>query len=105
MSFPLAAALLLAEQGLGHSGFSSWGSWALESTGSVLVAHRLSCSAAYGLPGPGIKSVSPAVTGGSFTTEGPAKSPASVFSIEIGLPPLYIPLPPFGGWETGTCPS
>ena len=56
-------------QALGHVGFSSCGFWALE--------HRLSSRGAWAhllwgmwdLPRPTIKSVSPALTGGFFTTE------------------------------------
>ena len=63
-------------------GFSCCGPWAvgvwaqkLWLAGSVIVAHRLRCSAARGnLPRPGIKPVSPALAGGFLTTAPPAKS-------------------------------
>ena len=43
--------------------------------------HRLSCSTAYGIsPGSGIESVSPALTGGFFTTEPPGKPQLIVFN-------------------------
>ena len=47
----------------------------LWSTGSIVVAHRLSCSVACGIfPDPGIKPVSPPVLAGRFfTTEPPGK--------------------------------
>ena len=48
----------------------------LYSAGSVVVAHRLSCSATkmWDLPGPGLEPVSPALTGGFLTTAPPGKS-------------------------------
>ena len=50
--------------------FSLRGLLLLPSTGSVVVAHGLSCSKARGifLPGPGIKTVSPALAGRFLTT-------------------------------------
>ena len=46
----------------------------LQSAGSVVVTHGLSCSAACGnLPRPGIKPVSPALAGGFLTTAPPGK--------------------------------
>jgi len=68
---------------LGCAGFSSCGSWALE--------HRLSnCGAqAYLLcdmwdpPGSGIELVSPALTGGFFTTEPPGKPCCVVFTLHF----------------------
>ena len=45
--------------------------------GSVVVAHRLSCSAACGmwdLPGPGLEPMSPALAGGLLTIVQPGKS-------------------------------
>ena len=49
-------------------------------TGSVVVAYRLSCSAACGIsPGPGLKPVSPALAGRFLTTAPPAKSLGSTF--------------------------
>ena len=46
----------------------------LQSTGSIVVVHRLSCSAASRrLPGLGIEPVSPALAGRFFTTEPPGK--------------------------------
>ena len=62
-------------------GLSSWGSWALE--------HRLSsCGDSRGLvgdgmwylPGPGIKSMSPALAGRFLTTEPPGKPPSEFLS-------------------------
>ena len=45
----------------------------LYSIGSIVVAHRLSCSVAYGIfPDQG-SSLSPALAGGLFTTEPPGK--------------------------------
>ena len=47
--------------------------------GSVVVAHRLSCSKAMqNLPGPGIEPVSPALADRFFTTEPPGKPPVYV---------------------------
>ena len=47
----------------------------LQSTGSVVVAHGLSCSAAFGIfPDLGIKPVSPALAG-RFLTTGPPGNP------------------------------
>ena len=47
----------------------------LQSTGSIVVVHGLSCSEACGwdLPRSGMEPVSPALTGGFFTTESPGK--------------------------------
>ena len=78
VSFSFAVALLLRSRALGHSGFSSWCSWALEHRLSACGTQALLFCGVCDLPGPGIKSVSPALTDESFTTEGPAKSPACV---------------------------
>ena len=44
--------------------------------GSVVVAHRLSCSMGlWDLPGPGLQPFSPALAGGFLTTASPGKSP------------------------------
>ena len=56
----IAVAFLVAEHGV-------------RSTGSALVAHRLSCSAACGSSGSGIEPVSPALAGRFFTAEPPGK--------------------------------
>ena len=55
---------------------SSCGARALECTGSVAVARRLSCLTARGIlvPRPGIEPVSPALEGGFLTTGPPGKS-------------------------------
>ena len=65
---PPAAAPLGAELGLWAVGISSRGS-RLWSPGSVVGAHGLSCSAACGIPGPGVKPESPALAGELFTPE------------------------------------
>ena len=46
---------------------------------SVVVAYGLSCPEMWDLPGPGIESTFPALTGGFFTTGPPGKSLLSVF--------------------------
>ena len=46
----------------------------LQNAGSVVVAQRLSCM--WDLPGPGIKSMAPALQGG-FLTIGPPEKPSS----------------------------
>ena len=57
MGFSLRWLLLLQSAGSRHTGFSS----------SVVVAHRLSCSAACGnLPGPRVEPVCPVLAGGFF---------------------------------------
>ena len=51
--------------------------------GSVVVAHGLSCSAACrNLPGPGLKPVSPALTGRFLTTVPPGKSVWALFELQ-----------------------
>ena len=46
----------------------------LQSAGSVVVVHGLSCSPARGIfPDPGLERVSPALAGGFLTTEPPGK--------------------------------
>ena len=96
--FSFVAILLLQSRALGHSEFRSWGSQdpehRLGSCGTQAWLFRGMC----GLPGPGIKSVSPALTGGSSTTEAPGKPPP-VFSTESGLPPP--PTFPFLPLEAG----
>ena len=67
------------------AGVGGWG-WGsvvavprLPSTGSVVVAHRLSCfiCSIWDLPGPGFEPVCPALAGGFLTTEPPGKLPSS----------------------------
>ena len=70
---------------LEHAGFSSCGTWAqqLQCTGSVVVAHGLSCPAAmWDLPGPGIEPVSPALAGRFLTTGPPGKSPDCLYFLD-----------------------
>ena len=58
---------------LGHMVFSSCSSWAPgHSLSSCGTQAQLLCSM-WGLPGPGMESVSPALAGGFFTTEPPGK--------------------------------
>lgn len=59
-------------QGRCCAGISHCRAW-LQSTGSALVVCRLGCLVAWGLPGPGIKLVSPALAVGFVTTEPPGK--------------------------------
>ena len=66
---------------LGHPGFSSYNTWAqqlpcrLQSVGSVLVAHRLSCPAACEIfPDQGLNPWSPTLAGRFLTTGPPGKS-------------------------------
>ena len=80
--------LLLLQRSMGsrHMDFSSCSSWALE--------HRLnSCGAQaqvllsmYGLPGPGIKPVSPVLAGRFFTTEPPGKPHPFILNYTISSP-------------------
>ena len=76
----ISGASLVAEHRL-------WGSWAsvVAACGQLIAAvHRFSCSAACGnLPGLGVEPTSPALAGGSFTTE-PSGKPLSL-SLESGL--------------------
>ena len=77
----IAVASLVAEHGSRHADFSSCGTWAsvavahgLQSAGSVVVAHRLGCSAARGIfPDIGLEPASPALAGGFLTTAPPGK--------------------------------
>ena len=63
---------------LRHAGLSSFGSQVL-STGSVVVAHRLSCSAACEIfPDQGLN-LSPALAG-EFLTTGPRRNPCDSFT-------------------------
>ena len=53
-------------------------------SGSVVVAHGLSCSEACGIfPGPGIEPVTPALAGRFFTTEPPGKPLPEVLKIKL----------------------
>ena len=54
-------------------GLSKRGAWALEHSGSLTAAHRLSCPEACGIlvPQPGIQLMSPALLQGGFLTSGP----------------------------------
>ena len=79
----IAVASLIAEHGLQEHGLQQlWHAASvavargLQSTGSVIVAHRLSCSATgmWDLPRPGLKPVSPALAGRFLTTPPPGKS-------------------------------
>ena len=83
-------------------GFSCFRAYRLQSTGSGVVAHRLSCSAACGIflvQGP--KPMSPALAGGFPTTGPPGES--VYYILELILHPvvctshfstLILPLPP-----------
>ena len=58
-------------------------------TGSVVVVHRLSCSAVCEiLPGPGIEPVCPALAGGLFTTQPPGKPLDG--SLESKIPSKHV---------------
>ena len=76
---PVAVPGLLAEtsprgaRALGHAGFSSCGSWALEPGLRSCGAPAQLLRGMWGLPKPGLKPVCPALTGGFFTTEPPGK--------------------------------
>jgi len=61
---------------LRHTGFSCFGTRALEGTGSVTGVHRLRLPTACGIlfPQPGIQPVSPALEGKFLTTGPPGKS-------------------------------
>ena len=56
--------------------------------GSVVVAHRLSCGM-WGLPGPGLEPVSPALAGGFLTTVPPGK--ALMYIFELWFFSAYMP--------------
>ena len=56
-------------------------------TGSVVVAHRLSCPAAVGSSGPGMKPVSPALAGGLLS-----RGKSSVVTFEILFQNYKMPL-------------
>ena len=93
------ATLCCGAPALHHGGFSCCRAWALDTRASVVVAHRLSscgsqalehrlssCGALaqllrsmWDLPGPGIESVSPALSGGFLTTAPPGKPLAWLF--------------------------
>ena len=91
VGFSLLWLLSLQSTGSRHAGFSSCGTWAsvavahgLQSAGSVVVAHRLSCSAARGIfPDIGLEPASPALAGGFLTTVPPGKPTESVFKIAL----------------------
>ena len=76
-------------QALGHLGFSSYGS-GLWSTSSVVWYTSLDAPHMWDLPGSGIKSMSPALTGGFFTTEPPRK-PYNPFIEYYSVYGLLIP--------------
>ena len=74
--FTLGWLLLLQSMGSGLAGFSSC------STGSVVVAHGLRCSAACGiLPRPSIEPMSPTLACKFLTTRPPGKSSKTLSSI------------------------
>ena len=54
-------------------GTGAHGLWELWHTGSAAVAHGLSCSSMWDLPGPGIEPLSPELAGGVLATEPPPK--------------------------------
>ena len=60
----------------------------LYGTGSVLVAHGLSCFTLrmWDLPGPGVKPVSSALAAGFFTTEPPGKPSVNIFYTACEFP-------------------
>ena len=78
MGFSLQCLLLL--QTLGCSGFSSWGSWALELRLSNRGSWAYLPHSTWSLPGAGIEPVFPAWAGGPPTTGPPGKS-----DLEISL--------------------
>ena len=70
---------------LGHVGFSSCSSWALEPRlNSWVTQAQLLCSM-WGLPGPGMESVSPALAGVFFTTEPPGKPDDKLVKYNVSL--------------------
>ena len=76
--FSLRWLLLLYGTGCRHAGFSSCGSWALESRlGSCGARTWLFCGM-WDLPGPGIEPMSPALAGG-FSTTAPQGKPSPSF--------------------------
>ena len=96
----IAVASRCGARTLGHAGFSGCGTWAQplqfldsKSTGSVVVAHRLSCSSACGIfPDQG----SPALTD-EFFTAGPAGKPSQeVYQPQQRLQSSLLPTPPLG---------
>ena len=61
-------------QQLWHAGFSSCGSWALEHRLSSCGARAQLLHGMWGLPGPGLEPMCPALAGGFLTTVPPGKS-------------------------------
>ena len=60
-------------------------------TGSVVVAHGPSCSAAWDLPRPGLEPVSPALAGRFSTTAPPGKPCIVPFDDLHPIPPPFLP--------------
>ena len=72
-------------------GLYSWGTRALEYTGSAVAACGLSCPVACGMlvPWPGMESTSPALEGEFLTTGPPGKSRVVCF-FDIELHKLFV---------------
>ena len=94
MGFSLQCLLLL--QTLGCSGFSSWGSWALELRLSNRGSWAYLPHSTWSLPGAGLEPVFPAWAGGPPTTGPPGKS-----DLEISL--LFAQVPDFDWRAHGKC--
>ena len=73
--FSLRWLLLLQSRVLGHTGFSSWDSWALEPRLSSYGARTWLLCGMWDPPGPGIKPVSPTIANRFFTNEPVGKPP------------------------------
>ena len=71
--------LLFWSMGSRHAGFSSCGSWALESRLSSRAAQAQLLHGMWDLPGPGLEPLSPALAGRSPTTAPPGKPPRTYF--------------------------
>ena len=72
----LGVASLIAEHRAQGPGASVVVAPTLSSTGSVVVAHRLLLHGMWDPPGSGLEPMSPALTGGFFTTEPPGRPPS-----------------------------
>ena len=81
----LGVASLMAEHRAQGPGASVVVAPALSSTGSVVVAHRLLLHGMWDPPGSGLEPMSPALTGGFFTTEPPGRPPSYCLNSSQGF--------------------
>ena len=90
--FSLQWLLLLLIVGSRHAGFSSCGSQTLECRLSSCGARASLLSGMWDLPGPGLEPVSPALAGGSLTTEPPGKPQLMLFDDLLDHSMLWVPI-------------